>query len=750
MNKRMITALFLLCIFFTPAIIAQQQAAPETTASATPTQSPQDQITEKSVKTIKEELVTKIETAKKTLETATVAGATEIIQAKIQIFERHDLILSQLLTGLQQRSAQQTGRTQLEEQKERYKTEGPEGEKPFSYLFYDNLRTQLKEQNEKTAAFDSSIEAAQTALDQAKSRLNEAESARRNSNDQLANDSSPLAQLKHDNLLLEAEGWQDTVRLRQLELDNLKTEKENHLESAALLEQKTKDISLDVRFRETDLNEQLTKIDGQVRDLEKQKNDAESYQNTRVIPELNKASTDHARDNTTLSNEKLNLAIMKRNLYQEKVSVLEKRLNRTQNRKTFWEKRHKTVNGLTGFSEMQAWKKENADVLSAFQTEENITKNEITAKQTTFNSVDANSESYQDNPALRAVFEEQKKIINEHISALQSNISSINATRSVIVKLEEEINKELNLWTWEEVLAYSWQVAKMFFDRELYHYVDDNGAEANITFGEITIALSIFIFGWFLARLFSKFLGFILMNRFSVEEGVVVTIRSLFFYFVVAMLVPISLKVVSVDLTAFAFLGGALAIAVGFGSQNIFSNFISGIIMLVERPVRVGDIVEVEGVSGKITQIGLRSTLLNTWDNQDIVIPNNYFLENRVTNFTLENWINRSNLSVGVAYGSDTRLVQKLIRKAIDEHGLILKFPEPIVIFSNFGENSLDFTAYFWVDMKNCNRLEVNSDIRHRINKMFIENHIEIPFPQRDLHFRSNHPLDVRIVPPEQ
>lgn len=741
--------LSLLITFCSVDLCAQQNATSDAEIIGPPAPLTINQITEDVIKAKRDDLATKIETAKKTLETATVAGATEIIQAKIQVLDRHNLLLSQQLSAVQQRNALQTAKQQLEEQKEKYKTEGPEGERPFSYLMLDNLRTELKAQKEKITTIDASIEAAQKVFEQAKTRLSDAESARRISSEQLAGNPTPLLQLRHDNVHLEVDAANDAVRLRQIEVNNLKSEKELQQAQIEYQEQKVKDIALDVRFREEDLNEQLSKIDGQVLDLERQRKEAETAKDNFAELNLEKARRTFQNDASLLANEKMKLAQYNLELYQTKENIYGIRRDRTEERKEFWNQRYQTVNGLADYSQLQNWKAEIAATLETYQNEENQTKTQISYLQSSFDTIEAKKETHQDDRALYDVYDEQTKIYADHIDTWQTNISSINASRDVIQKLTTEIDKELNIWTWEEVFAYSWQVAGDFLNQEIYTYKDENNEDASITYGEIAFAFSIFIFGWILAKLISKLLGYVLHRRFGVEEGIVLSIRSLFFYFVVALLIPLSLKTIAVDLTAFAFLGGALAIAVGFGSQNIFSNFISGIIMLVERPVRIGDIVDVEGITGKITQIGLRSTLLNTWDNQDIVIPNTYFLENRVTNFTLENWVIRAVVDVGVAYGTDTRLVQKLIRKAIDEHGLILKYPEPFIVFKNFGDSSLDFRAYFWVDMKSCNRLVVESDIRHRINKLFQENHVEIPFPQRDLHFRSGKPVDVRVLPPE-
>jgi small-conductance mechanosensitive channel len=137
-------------------------------------------------------------------------------------------------------------------------------------------------------------------------------------------------------------------------------------------------------------------------------------------------------------------------------------------------------------------------------------------------------------------------------------------------------------------------------------------------------------------------------------------------------------------LTAFTVLGGALAIGIGFGSQNVMNNFISGLILMLERPVRARDVIEVDGNHGTIENIGARSTQIRSTDGRHIIVPNSFFLESNVVNWTLSDDLMRAKVSVGVVYGSPTRQVERLIRRAVDEER-VLKTPEPIIIFEEFG-----------------------------------------------------------------
>lgn len=209
----------------------------------------------------------------------------------------------------------------------------------------------------------------------------------------------------------------------------------------------------------------------------------------------------------------------------------------------------------------------------------------------------------------------------------------------------------------------------------------------------------------------------------------------------------LALRAIHFPLTAFTVLGGALAIGIGFGSQNVMNNFISGLILMLERPVRAHDVVEVDGNHGTIEKIGARSTQIRSTDGRHIIVPNSFFLESNVVNWTLSDDLIRAKVRVGVIYGSPTRLVEELIRKVIQEDDQVLKTPVPIVVFDEFGDNSLNFDVYFWVKARSPMEVRrVQSRVRFRIDDLFRENHLVIAFPQRDVHIDSATPLEVRIL----
>ena len=212
-------------------------------------------------------------------------------------------------------------------------------------------------------------------------------------------------------------------------------------------------------------------------------------------------------------------------------------------------------------------------------------------------------------------------------------------------------------------------------------------------------------------------------------------------------LVVFALWVSEIPLTVFTLAGGAVAIGVGFGSQKIVNNFISGVILLAERPIKVGDLIEVGDTFGEVESIGARSTKIKSFDNFHIIVPNGAFLEQNVINWTHSDDMVRVRMKVGVAYGSPTRRVEELLLQAIRELDKAVIPPEPDVIFDDFGDNALIFEALFWIVMRRpMDRRKTLSDLRYRVDELFREAGIVIAFPQRDVHLDNLRPLQVRVL----
>lgn len=271
--------------------------------------------------------------------------------------------------------------------------------------------------------------------------------------------------------------------------------------------------------------------------------------------------------------------------------------------------------------------------------------------------------------------------------------------------------------------------------------------------GEMTLSLNmiaLFSLALYFAFTFSWFLRSVLEAQVfphrDLDRGVRDAIKKLLHYAIIFFGFLFAMSLAGVALKNFAFLAGAFGIGIGFGLQNIVNNFVSGIILLFERPVRVGDVLVIDGKWCTVRKIGLRSTIVETPDRAEIIVPNSEFISQKVTNWTLSSSIARIVIPVGVAYGSDIDKVLALLTEATREHDLILQNPTPSPIFTAFGASSLDFEMRVWVADADS-MLGVRSALLQSIDRLFREAGIEIPFPQRNVHLFVK---DGQIPPPVQ
>ena len=277
----------------------------------------------------------------------------------------------------------------------------------------------------------------------------------------------------------------------------------------------------------------------------------------------------------------------------------------------------------------------------------------------------------------------------------------------------------------EETLA----LVKNFLSKDLFTLFD-----ITFTSGDLIAIPLIYVVGIWLFKKLAHIATYRLRSS-GASADTIHLFKRLFYIIAGAILIVTTLDVMNVPLTAFAFLSGAVAIGVGFGAQNIINNFISGWILMWERPIRIGDFLEVDGARGSVETINTRSTRIRRVDGVHMLIPNSKLLENTVVNWTLIDNLTRTSVRVGVAYGSDCKLVARLIEEATQQQEDILTEPKPVVIFDDFGDNALMFETFFWVNATKERDLRViRSQVRFTIDKLFAEHDIVIAFPQRDVH----------------
>jgi potassium efflux system protein len=277
------------------------------------------------------------------------------------------------------------------------------------------------------------------------------------------------------------------------------------------------------------------------------------------------------------------------------------------------------------------------------------------------------------------------------------------------------------------------------------HYVVDGFDIGKLHVAPLRVVMAVALFSvlvsinsWFKRQLEQNWLKKTRLDR-GARDAAVTTSG----YVGIAVAILIGLSVAGVEFTNLAIIAGALSVGIGFGLQNIVNNFVSGLILLVERPIRTGDWIMVGNTEGYVKKISIRSTQIQTFDRADVIVPNSELISGQVTNWMLSDSWGRVKVPVGVAYGSDTARVMQILVEVANKHPQVMNnypgIPDPKALFLGFGDSSLDFELRCFIrDVDR--RLQTRSDLNLAIDAAFREAGIEIPFPQRDLHFRNAPP----------
>ncbi len=311
--------------------------------------------------------------------------------------------------------------------------------------------------------------------------------------------------------------------------------------------------------------------------------------------------------------------------------------------------------------------------------------------------------------------------------------AEINAQTSRLIHTALTLAAMIGLvWVWSPVFP----AIRFLESFELWPTTLADGTIEQVTLANLVLALPIIVLTWVAVRNLPGLIEGVLLERLPLEKAVRYAITTLASYALMAVGVLFSAKTLGLRWESIQWLVAALGVGLGFGLQEIFANFVSGVILLFEQPIRIGDVVTLGDTTGMVSRIRIRATTVTNWDRQELIIPNKDLITGRLINWTLSDSTNRILLNVGVAYGTDTRQACHLLETICHEHPHVCVDPKPVVTFDGFGDSTLNLVVRCFLTTLDV-RLQTIHELHTEINERFKESRIEISFPQRDLHLRS-------------
>lgn len=575
-------------------------------------------------------------------------------------------------------------------------------------------------------------------LDLVREARSDLDKERRRLRDVLANEKSEVERIRLQTEFRELEDRlriaHEQVLLAEQRVESATIEHDIHVSTTRQARAALTWVESQLQPRESDLTDAIARLDRERldldRELELKRSRLLAAEGTLRTAEERRGRIDPAQSaafELELSTRRAQLSHR-----QQMVSLLSERIERLARMRTTWQRRYSVLGSDFDLAKAPGWRDAAELELERLQNLRRIHETERAEAQLAQadllrRSTQLDSESPNAQRFLELEFED----LDELVALYDSDLLSLDAAIALEDRLVDELTARMKRRSLSERARSAWAAITSFWTWELTTSQDNA-----ITPGKIAIALAVFVLGLSFARFVRTQLRRRFFPQFGFDAGASSAFASLTFYALMAVAFLLALRAVNIPLTAFAVAGGALAIGIGFGSQTVVSNFISGLLLLAERPIRTGDLVEVGGVVGTVDTIGLRSTRIQTPDNFHIIVPNAAFLESNVVNWTHEDPMLRLRVNVGVAYGSPVREVEALLLQAAREHPRCVERPSaPSVVFDDFGDSALLFEVRFWIRYtERTDRASIRSDVRYRIDELFSEHGIVIAFPQMDVH----------------
>ena len=658
-------------------------------------------------------------------------------------------VYQRLLTALNKKKILEKEEALLQDKKQTQHQISLSKNPPYSLSFYDTILDKLITDDHKKETAILGISLAEKALEDTKSRLDDSQQDLRKFKEELAGlePGKVTGKLNWElgQVQLKLEISQAIFDLQRTTKQNLSIEVRLAKQNSEVTQQNLVWVRKNLHFDKIDLEKQIEAINRNRDELQKRLKDQLRGQmkvETAWLQAQERLANARKKTDIALAKARLEAADAKREASQQLLEQTEDMLNLLNQQEQVWRNRYALVKDGVDQEKIDAWKKE----IEAGKVK---IERAVRLQESYQNSLQPQITSLEKQLSDQGYSKDLRRELENRLGALRTlerggveYLSMLQATLRLNQRLMDEIaHKGEHVDLWKKLTALTGKVTNIW-DLELW-VIDEHG----VTVKKLVMALIILIVGFIFVKRVFLFWIRRLLARVHMKETTTAAVEKIINYFIVFLIVLFALRVVNIPLTLFTFLGGAVAIGVGFGAQNLINNFISGFIVMAEQPIKIGDLVEIEGTFAMVEEIGARCTRIRTGANVHILVPNSSFLEKNIINWTLSDKEVRAQVTVGVIYGSPVREVERIMLGIADEHKRVRKAPKPFVLFNDFGDNALIFDLYFWINMNRImDRRIIESEIRFRIDELFRDAGIVIAFPQRDVHLDVQKPLKFHLV----
>jgi potassium efflux system protein len=679
--------------------------------------------------------------------------------AELATYKTAETLLAQQEAVEQQIAELTTRQEELQKELKAWAAPPAEPVTSFSFIEFDRLVNRLAAEKARTELVRSKLKAAKAALEQGNNDLNTREQERRKAQEAFEKgketpEAAALAKTLDDARRASMIAT-DTLALRKRELEREKLSDSVQSLTVELLQGKVDRYQPLVVFTEADLKEQLKKLDTREQAIREALETAERDGSQAAASwSRAKRNLEVATGDKSVLTEEVEAWQRAREQARERKNTALDQLLQVDQLRTAWNRLYRLMSGSKPPTpeELTTWKDETASTLKILigSTQSHLLR--IDELRNELATVFSKFTAAKDGPAeLRTLIDSQRGSIEAMIRTHEANLVSIDASRRLHGKLRTELSHGIDLLSPEKWAHDAWATAEWIWFYELA----SNG-DIPITVDKIVRAIVVFAAGWLLSRMFSQFFAHRLLKRFRLSKDATAVIRTLIFYTLVMVAGLIALKTANVPLTAFTILGGAVAIGVGFGSQALINNFLSGLIMLAERPVRIGERVLFGKYDGVIEDVGFRCTKLRTGTDHLVTIPNSALVNDSIENIGRRRSIRRV-MNIGITYDATREQILsavEAIRELLEEPGIrepihpVIgwdKFP-PRVYFQDYMADSLNIQVVYWfAPADHWEYMEHAQKVNLRIYEVFERLGVSFAFPSRTVYLANDSAKDLKM-----